>query len=172
MNEGTSAAIVEGIHIRPADRSLPSLPKQAIQSVTVRTEGLVGDFNHYRHRKHEDSPHMAVMVLHAEALTALNAEGWPVKPGDIGENFLVSGLPTDIWHDGTRLRVGKDVELELSERCEPCSNLHGLPYVGKEQGKSFVQTLIGRRGYYARVLVPGDVHVGDAVVVVSKGASG
>ncbi|MFM7204785.1 MAG: MOSC domain-containing protein [Myxococcota bacterium] len=158
---------IMGLHIRHTDKKAPSMPKMAVERATIQPEGLLGDFNQYRHKKVKDSPDMAVMLWPDEERAQLNLEGWPIQPGDIGENILTSGLPSNIWQDGTRLRVGEAVELELRERCEPCSNLAKLGYVGAQHKTAFIKCMVGRRGYYARVLSGGHVQVGDTIEVLS-----
>lgn len=158
-------AHIIGLHIRNPDKTRPSMPKAPVETVEVLPTGLVGDFNVFRHRKLKDTPDMAIMLWPDEERVQLNQEGWPVQPGDIGENVLTSGLPPEIWQDGTRLRLGSEVEVELSERCEPCNNLAILPYVGKKGQTSFLKATTGRRGYYGRVLRAGSVKVGDSIEV-------
>ena len=52
-------------------------------------------------------PDQAVLLLEEEHLIALRVEGWPVRPGDLGENLLVAGLPASEWRVGARLRLGE-----------------------------------------------------------------
>ena len=65
---------------------------------------------------------------------------------------------------GLVLRIG-EVLLEVSEPCDPCTEVYVLPYVGKEKGPAFVRTLTGRRGWFARVLSSGEVVPGAVVEV-------
>ena len=44
---------------------------------------------------------------------------------------------------------------------KPCNNLGALEYVGRENRPEFLQTLEGRRGWFARVLTPGTIQDGD-----------
>ncbi len=145
---------------RPGERGLP---KVSVAEGRLTARGVEGDFNRYRHEEKHDDPGMAILLLPIETIEELNREGWPVRPGDLGENLLVRGLGPGTWRTGTRLRVGDSAVLELSKPCEPCSVLHSLPYVGPSRGAAFVRALLGRRGWYARVVREGLVRPHDAV---------
>lgn len=136
------------------------LPKPSVDEVAVDRSGIVGDFNRYRHVERRDDPDMAVLLLPQETLDGLNREGWPVGSGDLGENITTAGIAYAAFQPGTRVRVGSAL-LEISKACEPCDNLYLLPYVGRQRGPEFLKTMLGRRGWFARVLREGRVHVAD-----------
>ena len=100
-----------------------------------------------------------------DVIDALNSEGWPVNPGDLGENITLTNIDYSILKPGDRLNIG-EVSLEISLICDPCTNLNNLPYVGKDKSTSFIKTLMKRRGWYARVLKVGKVTAGDSVTLV------
>jgi MOSC domain-containing protein YiiM len=139
------------------------LPKKRIEQSFVSTEGLQGDFNNYRFTAKNNTPNRAVLLYTDDKLKELNNEGWSIKPGDIGENFLISNINYDSLSIGTKVRIG-EIELEIAEVCDPCSNLSVLPYVGKDRIKEFIKTLKGRRGWYARVIKEGFVNGNDKIV--------
>ncbi len=94
----------------------------------------------------------------------MREEGWPVQPGDLGENLTLAGLSYDGLTPGTVLRLG-EVRLQVSKACDPCTVLFTLPYVGVERGPEFLRVMNGRRGWYARVLHGGLVRSGSPVEV-------
>lgn len=136
------------------------IPKQTVDEIAVDKHGVVGDFNRYRTEKLGGDPNKAVLLLAIETIDALNEERWPVAPGDLGENITTIGLRA--LTEGARVAIN-EAELEISEPCIPCSALRVLPYVGRERLKEFIQTLGGRRGWYARVLSPGAIGRGDVI---------
>ncbi len=160
MARGVRGRVVR-VSAKPETPGEPGLPKREVASATVTAAGVAGDFNGYRHRKKADDPAQAVLVVPVETLGALAAEGWPVAPGDLGENLTTQGVPYDALAIGRRYRAGS-VLIEISKVCEPCTTLHALPYVGEARGPEFVKTMVGRRGMYARVIEPGTVAPGDA----------
>jgi MOSC domain-containing protein YiiM len=109
-----------------------------------------------------------VLVLPVETIEALNRDGWPVRPGDLGENVTTQGVPYDELRPGRRFRVGTAL-VEISKACDPCTNLYLLPYVGDARGPAFLKAMLGRRGWYARVVRAGRVHRGDVVAEVPEG---
>ena len=147
---------IVGLHLKPREGRARGIPKLAVPRLIVTLDGVEGDYNRWRTEKAAGDPDQAVLLLEEENLTALRAEGWPVRPGDLGENLLVGGLSGADWRVGARLRIG-EVVLELSKPCDPCVVLYGLPYVGLDRGPGFIRTLKGRRGWFARVVRVGTI---------------
>lgn len=147
---------IVGLHLKSREGRARGIPKRPVFRLAITVEGVEGDFNRWRTEKAAGDPDQAVLLLEEEILIGLRAEGWPVRPGDLGENLLLAGLPPGALREGARLRVG-EVVLELSKPCDPCIVLYGLPYVGMERGPGFVRALKGRRGWFARVVGAGVV---------------
>lgn len=160
-DSGLRGRVVE-VHLKPEVPGERGLPKRAVPEIRLREDGVEGDFNRYRHEERHDDPAMAVLLLPRETLAELNREGWPVRPGDLGENLTTEGIPPAEFRPGLTLEVGEAV-VEISKPCEPCDNLYLLPYVGRSKGPEFVRTMLDRRGWYARVRRRGRVRAGDAV---------
>jgi MOSC domain-containing protein YiiM len=104
---------------------------------------------------------MAVLIISTDVLGELNKEGWPVKPGDLGENLTISNIDYGLISTGQKYSIG-EVEIEISYICDPCANLYALPYVGDKRRFEFIKTIMNRRDWYARVLKEGSVSVGDS----------
>jgi MOSC domain-containing protein YiiM len=130
------------------------LPKQARDEADISFQGVEDDYNHFRQTRHKGTPNRAVLLMTSETINQLNSEGWPIKFGDIGENITTKGIPYDDFKPGNQYRIG-GVEIQITELCNPCRNLHELPYVGEDRGSEFTATLKGRRGWYAKVLKEG-----------------
>lgn len=161
------AATVATMRVRSLQRKLRvagerGIPKPSVDAIVVTEAGVDGDYNRYRTAKLKGDPGHAVLLIPIETLQALAAEGWPVAPGDLGENITTEGIAYDAMEPGTRLEIG-DALLEITEPCIPCSSLAALPYVGREKLKTFIKTLRGRRGWYARVLRGGAIMKGARV---------
>lgn len=153
------------VNVKPEADHEHGLPKVAVDRAEFTVEGVAGDFNRYRHEEKQDDPAMAVLLVPIETIEQLNREGWPVAPGDLGENVTTAGIPPEALAAGRRLRVGP-VTLEISKPCTPCDNLYLLPYVGADRGPAFLRTMLDRRGWYARVVVGGPVCPGDPISLV------
>ncbi len=149
----------------PGERGLP---KVAVPEAQVTAQGIEGDYNVYRHDVAHDDPAMAILLMPLETLRDLDREGWPVRPGDLGENLTTIGLPYDAFAPGRRFAVGP-VLLEVSKACTPCDNLFQLPYVGEARGPEFLRVMLDRRGWYARVLREGRVRTDDPIAPAEEG---
>jgi MOSC domain-containing protein YiiM len=155
------------VHRKPEAPNEHGLPKLAVPEARLTRRGVEGDFNRYRHEEKQDDPDMALLIVPLDVLHELNQEGWPVQPGDLGENLTLQGIGNDMLVPGRKFRVGETL-VEISKECTPCTNLYLLPYVGSVRGPAFVQAMLGRRGWYARVLKEGNVRPGDPVELLPE----
>lgn len=158
-------AVVVQINVKSRVAGEHGLPKKPVSSAQVTKAGVEGDFNVYRHEELEDDPDSALLIMPLEMIRQLNSEGWPVQPGDMGENFTTSGIPYDNFAVGKVFDSG-EVRFQISRACDPCDNLLLLPYVGASRGPQFLKATLHRRGWYARVLKEGTVRPGDEIAWV------
>lgn len=84
--------------------------------------------------------------------------------GGFGENVSTTGLTEDDVHIGDVFRLGQAV-VQVSQGRQPCWKLSA--HVGEERMAHLVQKT-ARTGWYYRVLEPGRVAPGDAVVLVER----
>jgi len=157
---------IDLIHIKRETPGERGLPKSPVASVVITPQGVSGDFNRWRHEKDSDNPDQAVLLMTVEMIAELNRDGWPVKPGDIGENFTIAGMNYQDFQIGKAFALGSEARVEISKPCDPCNVLHQLPYVGPDRGPEFLKAIHGRRGWFARVTRPGEVRVGDDVILL------
>jgi len=155
---------------KPAVAGERGLPKPEVFEAQVSSAGMAGDYNLYRQTKKNGDPDMALLLMPVETIEEIRRDGWPVQPGDLGENVTLEGVAYSELRPGRRLRVGR-VIVEVSKPCEPCDNLYALPYVGAARGPQFLKGMLNRRGWYARVREPGIVRKGDVVELLPS-ASG
>jgi MOSC domain-containing protein YiiM len=147
---------------KPKTDGQRGLPKPELAEATLSAQGVLGDYNHFRQTSRAGDPDMAILLMPVETLDDLNREGWPVRPGDLGENVTTHGVAYADLAPPRRLRVGGAV-LTTTKPCTPCDNLYALPYVGSERGPAFLKTTLGRRGWFARVDTGGGVRRGDRI---------
>ncbi len=110
-------------------------------------------FEHYadwRHDLHGSDAH--------DALTLLEA------PGAFGENLATRGLTEEQVCIGDRLRVGSAL-LEVSQARQPCWKLNDRFGV-RDMARRVQQTM--RSGWYCRVIEPGTLQAGDAIVLLER----
>ena len=162
---------IQQINVKSHIKGEHGLPKKPVGSAFVARAGIEGDFNVYRHQERQDDPNQALLIIPIETIRELNSEGWPIKPGDLGENFTTSGIPYQAFGVGKVFGAGR-ARFQITKACEPCDNLFLLPYVGASKGPGFLKTMLGRRGWYARVLAEGHVKPGDLLTEVSAVSAG
>ena len=154
------------INKKPNIQGEPGLPKVSTQTAIVTKLGIQDDYNNFRSNKKGNDLNMAIMLLSYDIISQLNEEGWPVKSGDLGENIMLEGANYSVFAPKKQYKIGK-VEIEISFVCDPCMTLQNLPYIGKKNINSFIKTLMGRRGWYAKVLKAGIIQKGDPLTIIS-----
>jgi MOSC domain-containing protein YiiM len=97
-------------------------------------------------------------VMVAEAIEGLRAEGFKGDPGELGEQIVIAGVPTESLVPGARLQIGEAV-IEVGIPRTGCARFEAI------QGKPR-QSAAGRLGVMARVVTGGEVAVGDEVLVL------
>lgn len=136
------------------------VPKTAVPEARVSWLGLEGDG--HRDREHHGGPERAVCLYALEVIEALQAEGHPIRPGAIGENLTVQGLPWAEVVPGSVLRVGGQVTLQVTRYTSPCANIVDA-FADRDHARVSQKRHPGRSRVYARVLSPGTVRTGDPV---------
>ena len=114
--------------------------------------GLKGD-------AHAEGGIRQVSLLSLASIDKMVAMGARVKPGDFAENLTVDGLEVMTLPVGTRLRVGQEVLLEITQIGKTC-------HKGCAIRELVGDCVMPREGVFARVLHEGIVKVGDAVEVL------
>ena len=78
------------ISVKPDTVGEIGLPKRPATQVQIDIAGLTSDYNCYRQKK--NAPDLAALIISTDVLGELNKEGWPVKPGDLGENLTIANI--------------------------------------------------------------------------------
>src|SRR5512143_609460 len=130
MNSGT----VSSLQLCPGYRK----PMQPVEEVEAAGNlGLKGDMHAL-----PDSVRQ-VLLVEQETLDLLG-----LTPGRVKENITTRGIDLKALKPGDRLAIGRDVVLEITKACHPCSRM-------EEIRPGLQQELAGRRGMLARVLSGG-----------------
>lgn len=150
------------------------IPKRAVALGRVSLHGIEGDS--WAHPRYHGGPAKALLLLAAEVLAILRAQGFAVYPGALGENLTTEGLEPRQWRTGQIYRAGS-ARLELTQVRVPCRTLQ---VYGREIGKALFDARVragdaasplwALSGMYARVLSEGIVRPGDAIVLEAERA--
>ena len=127
--------------------------KQAIAEGLFEEEhGLVGD-------AHSGVlPDRQVSLLAIASIDKMRGRGLELKPGDFAENITIEGMNLHTLPVGTRLAIGDQVLLEISQIGKEC---HTACAIRRQVG----QCIMPEEGIFARVLRGGKVRPGDEVII-------
>lgn len=125
--------------------------KEAIAEGVFKEEyGLVDD-------AHADcQTHRQVSLLAMESIDKMQGLGIVLKPGDFAENITTEGIDLVSLPIGTRISVGNEVILEMTQLGKEC---HAACAIRKQVGKC----IMPEEGIFARVLRGGVVKPGDVI---------
>ncbi len=156
---------ISQINIKPIKKNERGIPKYAISKAQISKFGIEGDGNIHRSIKDNNNADRAISILTDDVINQLNKEGWPIKPGHLGENLSLKNIKYKSIQPKQKYLIGTTI-IQISFACSPCSTLRLLPYIGKKRIKEFTKTLTNRRGWYARVLQPGQITKNDLIFLV------
>ncbi|MHB8068826.1 MAG: MOSC domain-containing protein [Desulfobaccales bacterium] len=114
--------------------------------------GLEGD-------AHAEGGIRQVSLLARESIDKMRAAGAKVNPGDFAENLTTLGLDVCALPVGTRLKVGTEVELEITQIGKTC-------HKGCAIRELVGDCVMPREGVFARVLKEGMVAPGDVIKIL------
>ncbi len=129
--------------------------KKPVESGSIKEEfGLVDD-------AHADcTTHRQISLLAEESIDKMRQMGLKVGPGDFAENLTTKGIDLPALPIGTRLLVGKEVLLEVSQIGKEC---HTRCAIFQQVGTCVMPL----EGVFARVVRGGVVKPGDPIEVKS-----
>lgn len=109
-----------------------------------------------------------VHLIHSELLDELREAGYDVEPGDLGENVTTRGLDLLGLPQGTHLRLGRDVILEVTGLRNPCQQINEFqPGLLKQLlVPDGAGDLVRKGGVMTVVLAGGVVRPGDSIEAV------
>ncbi|MFE9929183.1 MOSC domain-containing protein [Streptomyces sp. NPDC005533] len=119
--------------------------------------------NPWKVRRDPSAPNLSqVHLLAAELLDALDQAGYPVVPGQLGENITTRGIVLEALPQGTLLRIGADAVVRLTGLRDPCRRINSLhPRLLKQVlHRDPDGTLIRRAGVMAVVEATGRIAPG------------
>jgi MOSC domain-containing protein YiiM len=130
--------------------------KTPVAEVIIQEDfGVVGD-------AHADcTTHRQVSLLATESIDKMRGKGLDLKPGDFAENITIKGIDLCSLPIGTRLNIGREVILEMTQIGKEC---HAACAIRKLVG----DCIMPREGVFTRVIRGGHVKAGDNIKVITK----
>ncbi|MEN6360537.1 MAG: MOSC domain-containing protein [Smithella sp.] len=97
-----------------------------------------------------------VSLLAKESIDKIRAKGLDVYYGDFAENLTIAGIDLPSLPIGTRLTIGGEVLLEVSQIGKVCHNRCNIFYAVGD-------CVMPREGIFAKVLAGGEIKVDDRI---------
>jgi MOSC domain-containing protein YiiM len=163
---------VAGVSLRQGHHfsKVPSLSIRLIQGLGVDGDAHMGETVKHRWgvRKDPTQPNLRqVHLLHAELFEQLLAQGFSVRPGDLGENITTSGIDLLALPSAARLHLGDSAVVEITGLRNPCVQIdrfqQGLMAATLDRDAN--GDLVRKAGIMGVVVAGGDVRPGDRVRV-------
>jgi len=143
----------EGVVVAVCISETKGVPKQDVGSaMLVDNHGLDGD-------AHAGRWHRQISLLAEESIAKMRAKGLDVGPGAFAENVTTRGLELPTLPIGTRLGVGSEALLEVTQIGKEC---HSKCAIFQQVGECVMPT----EGIFAKVLHGGIVTGGDSIRVL------
>jgi MOSC domain-containing protein YiiM len=128
-------------------------PKTPVdEAFLVKEHGLEGD-------AHSGPWHRQVSLLASESIDEAKAKGLNVNFGDFAENIATVGIDWKTLPIGTRVRMGAQVVLEITQIGKECHNRCAIYYKAGD-------CIMPREGVFARVLEEGPIRCGDPIEIL------
>jgi len=126
------------------------------EGVLKENYGLVDD-------AHADCcTHRQVSLLAIESIDKMRRLGFTIGPGDFAENLTSEGIDLVSLPIGTRLSIGKEIVLEITQIGKEC---HTGCAIYRQIGKC----IMPKEGVFAQVIHGGLVRAGDSIKVLREG---
>jgi len=127
--------------------------KKPIKEVLLKTNyGIEGD-------AHASSEwHRQVSLLALESIRKMQDKGLNVNPGDFAENITTEGIDLPALPVGTKMTIGNNIEVEVSQIGKECHTRCAIYYLAGD-------CVMPKEGIFVTVLKGGKVREGDEITV-------
>lgn len=149
----------------------PKLWIRVLEGLGVEGDAHLGTTVKHRSRVARDpsQPNLRqVHLLQRELFAELEAQGFVIRPGDIGENILTGGIDLLGLPTGSVLRIGEDAIVQVTGLRNPCVQLDRFKpgLMAATLGRDEAGNLMRKAGIMAIVTASGDVRPGDSIEIV------
>ncbi|MEK7308537.1 MAG: MOSC domain-containing protein [Nitrospirota bacterium] len=105
--------------------------------------------------------HRQISLLALESIKKMQDKGLNVNSGDFAENITTEGIELLSLPVGTRITIGKDIEVEISQIGKIC---HTRCAIYTQAG----DCVMPKEGIFAKVIKGGVIKKGDKIKVLSS----
>lgn len=127
--------------------------KDNVARAVLRPEhGIVSD-------AHAGEGHRQVSLLARESIDKMVERGVDVSPGDFAENITTEGIDLTALPVGYRMRLGKEVLVEVTQIGKECHDRCAIYYQAGD-------CVMPREGIFVKVITGGTISTGDPITQV------
>lgn len=136
--------------------SKKGIPKTNVLSARlIENHGIEGD-------AHAGNWHRQVSLLALESIDKMRELGLHnLKPGIFAENLTTQFLALPQIKTGTRIKIGTEAEIEITQIGKECHTRCAIYYKAGD-------CIMPREGIFARVIKSGEIFTGDEVLVYTE----
>ena len=168
---------MQGFVIAVSRNARHKFSKPVCDSITlIAGHGVAGDAHmgvtvkhRSRVRRDPTQPNLRqVHLIHAELIEELQAQGFAVSPGAMGENITTRGIDLLALPQGARLHIGEEAVVEVTGLRNPCTQLDGIQagLMNAVLERDADGQLIRKAGVMGVVRAGGTVRPEDVITVV------
>jgi len=103
--------------------------------------------------------HRQISLLALESIEKMQAMGLKVGPGDFAENITTQGINLPVLPIGTKMTIGDEVEVEVSQIGKVC---HTHCAIYHQAG----DCVMPKEGIFVKVLKGGTIKKGDEIKII------
>jgi MOSC domain-containing protein YiiM len=129
------------------------IPKTNVRSAhAIKNHGIEGDV-------HAGNWHRQVSILALESIDEMRKKGLSnLRPGAFAENITTEFISLPQLEVGTKIKVGKETELEVTQIGKECHNKCAIFFTVGD-------CVMPREGIFARVIKGGEIFIGDEIII-------
>ncbi len=155
LDEKTATGKKAGRIVAVSISKKKGIPKSNVNSAKlIENYGIEGDI-------HAGKWHRQVSFLALESIDKMRAKGLPgLRPGAFAENITTEFLTLPEIEIGTRIKIGKSAELEITQIGKECHDKCAI----------FVKVgdcVMPREGIFAKVIKSGDIKINDEIRILN-----
>jgi MOSC domain-containing protein YiiM len=133
--------------------------KKGVRKKTVEKADIKENYGIQGDAHASEKWHRQISLLALESIKKMQAMGLNVNAGDFAENITTEGIDLPSLAIGTRICIGKEVEVEVSQIGKECHTRCAIYYQAGD-------CVMPKEGIFVRVIKGGTVKKEDKIKVV------
>jgi MOSC domain-containing protein YiiM len=131
--------------------------EKGVKKTNIRSGKFINNYG-LENDAHAGDWHRQVSLLAIESISKIRTKGLDVNPGDFAENITTEGIRLWELPVGTRLKLGEDALVEVTQIGKEC---HDRCAIYKQVG----DCVMPREGIFVKVLKGGTIGPADGISV-------